>query len=59
VEGIEDAIRKYEFVFNAEAELGGESTEYREGFIAGCIFVLELETERLNREVNHGTRQGN
>jgi hypothetical protein len=52
MEDIEDTIRKYGFVLNAEAELEGKSTEYREGFIAGCMFVLEFETERLKKEAN-------
>jgi hypothetical protein len=55
VEGIEDTIRKYEFVLNAEAELEGKSPEYCEGFIAGCMFVLEFETERLKKEANRET----
>jgi hypothetical protein len=52
MEGIEDTIRKYEFILNAEAELEGKSTEYREGFIAGCRFLVEFETERLKKEAN-------
>jgi hypothetical protein len=56
VEGIEDTTRKYEFALNAEAELEGKSTEYREGFVAGCVFVLEFETERLKKEANRGNK---
>jgi len=46
---INDEIRRIEFALAAEAQMDGKSSEYREGFIAGCRFLLNFESERYHR----------
>jgi hypothetical protein len=56
MEDIMDTIRwKYEFVLLTKSQLEGKSTEYIEGFIDGCVLLLDFMTKRMKKEANHET----